>query len=61
MPGLFGRNFDGVKPRKASANKAEVQKILKAGFIYPVMLTEWVSNPIPVNKKLGAICVCTDF
>jgi hypothetical protein len=40
-----------VDPRKAPAIKAEVEKLLNAGFIYPVPLTEWVSNPIPVNKK----------
>ena len=22
---------------------------------------EWVSNPVPVNKKFGVIRVCTDF
>ena len=35
--------------------------MLKAGFIYPVPLTEWVSNPVPVTKKEGAIRVCTYF
>ena len=39
----------------------EIEKLLKAGFIYPVPLTEWVSNPIPVDKKQGTIWVCTDF
>jgi len=38
-----------VNPRKAAAIKAEVQKIFKVGFIYPVALTEWVSNPVLVN------------
>ena len=47
--------------RKAAAVKAEVEKLLKAGFIYPVALTEWVSNPVPVDKKKGTIRVCTDF
>jgi hypothetical protein len=50
-----------VNPRKAAAIKAEVEKLLKAGFIYPIHLTEWVSNPIPVDKKQGTIRVCTDF
>jgi hypothetical protein len=40
-----------VNPWKASSIKAEVEKLLKVGFIYPVQLTQWVSNPIPVNKK----------
>ena len=44
-----------INPRKAAAIKAEVEKLLKAGFIFPVPLTEWVSNPIPVDKKQGRI------
>jgi hypothetical protein len=50
-----------VNPRKAPAIKAEVEKLLNVGFIYPVPLTEWVSNPVPVNKKQGTIRVCMDF
>jgi hypothetical protein len=50
-----------VNPRKATTIKAEVEKLLKAGFIYPVQLTQWVSNPMSVNKKWGTICVCMDF
>ena len=41
--------------------KAEVEKLLKADFIYPIALMEWVSNPVPVDKKQGTIHVCTDF
>jgi hypothetical protein len=40
-----------VNPWKAAAIKAEVEKLLKVGFIYPVQLTQWVSNPVPVNTK----------
>jgi len=40
-----------VNPRKAAAIKVEVEKLLKAGFIYPIHLTQWVSNPVSVNKK----------
>ena len=43
------------------AVKAEVEKLLKASFIYPIALTEWVSNLVPINKKQGTICICTDF
>jgi hypothetical protein len=50
-----------VNPRKAATIKAEVEKLLKEGFIYPIHLTEWVSNPVPVDKKQGTIRVCTDF
>jgi hypothetical protein len=50
-----------VNPMKAAAIKTEVEKFLKAGFIYPIHLTQWVSNPMPVDKKQGTIRVCTDF
>ena len=50
-----------VHPRKAAAIKVEVEKLLNAGFIYPIPLTEWVSNPVPVDKKQGTIQVCVDY
>ena len=40
-----------VHPRKATAIKAEIKKLLKAVFIYLVPLTEWVSNIVPMNKN----------
>ena len=42
-----------VHPQKATIIKAEIEKLLKARFIYPVPLTEWVSNIVPVKKKAG--------
>ena len=50
-----------VNPRKEAAIKEEVEKLLKAGFIYPVPLTDWVSNLVPLDKKQGTIRVCIDF
>ena len=43
------------------AVKAKVEKLLKVDFIYPMALTEWVSNPVLVDKKQGTIHNCTDF
>ena len=40
-----------IHPRKVVAIKAKVEKLLKERFIYPIPLTEWVSNTIHVNKK----------
>ena len=40
-----------VHPKKAAAIKAEVEKRLHASFIYPILLSEWVSNIVPVMKK----------
>ena len=50
-----------VHPRKAAAIKAEVEKLFRAGFIYAIPLTDWVSNIVPVNKKQGTIRVCVDY
>ena len=47
-----------VHPCKAVAIKEEVEKLLNAGFIYPIPLTEWVSNIVLVDKKQGTIRVC---
>jgi hypothetical protein len=50
-----------VHPRKVVDIKLEVEKLLKASFIYPVALTEWVSNPVPIDKTGVNICVCVDY
>jgi hypothetical protein len=50
-----------VHPRKAAAIKLKVEKILKADFIYPVALTDWVSNLVLIDKKQGTIRVCVDY
>jgi hypothetical protein len=55
------KHLRAVNPWKPPAIKAEVEKILNVVFIYLVPLTEWVSNPIPVDKKEVNICVCMDF
>jgi hypothetical protein len=48
---LVRQNLRPVNSRKATTIKVEVEKLLKASFIYLIHLTQWVSNPVPVNKK----------
>jgi len=50
-----------IHPKKTVAIKAEVEILLKFGFIYPIPLTKWVSNIISVTKKQGTIRVCVDY
>jgi hypothetical protein len=50
-----------VNPRKEAVIKVEVEKMIKDSFIYPIHLTQWVSNLVSVNKKWGTICVCMNF
>ena len=58
---LMCQRLRPVHPKKATAIKAEVEKFLRVGFIYPVPLTEWVSNITPVMKKQGTIRVCVNY
>jgi hypothetical protein len=48
---LVWQKIHPVNPQKVEAIKAEVEKLLKVGFIYPIQLTQWVSNLVLVNKK----------
>ena len=48
---LVGQRFRQVHPKKVVAIKAEVEKLLHVGFIYPVPLTDWVSNIVPLMKN----------
>jgi len=49
-----------MHPRKVVAIGEKVKNLLKDGFIYPIPLTDWVSNIIPISKKKGTIRVCVD-
>lgn len=40
-----------VNPRNATTIKAEVEKLLKASFIYPISLMEWAYNQVLVTKN----------
>ena len=43
------------------ALKEEVDKLLSAGFIYPVDTAKWVSPVVVTPKKDGRWRVCVDF
>lgn len=50
-----------IHTSKHEAIKYEIDKLKQAGFIYPIEYAIWVSNLVPILKKQGTICVCTDF
>jgi hypothetical protein len=50
-----------LHPYKVASNKDEIYKLRDFGFIYPIVYTSWVSNPILVNKKQGTIHIFTTF
>ena len=41
--------------------KSELQKLLNAGFIYPILDSQWVSPLVIVPKKGGKWHVCVDY
>jgi hypothetical protein len=39
----------------------KLEKLKKAGIIYPIRHSDWLSNPLVVIKKTGDIWMCVDF
>jgi hypothetical protein len=50
-----------MNPQMQLVVKAELTRLLQAGFIEPVEITDWVSPMVLVKKKDGKIRVCNDF
>jgi hypothetical protein len=46
---------------KVVVAKAEVQRLLDAGFIREVQYPCWLTNVVIVKKKNGKWKMCTDF
>ena len=50
-----------MNPNLREIVKEELQKLLNAGFIYPISDSEWVSPLVIVPKKNGKWVVCVDY
>lgn len=49
-----------MNPRLELIVKVKLEKLLKAGLIKPVEITDWVSHMVLVKKK-GKLSVCIDY
>jgi hypothetical protein len=61
MRNLKSRSFTKCLTKKIQAAKAEVQRLLDAGFIRENTYPECLSNGVMVKKKNGKWWMCTDF
>jgi len=50
-----------MNPQLQMIVKAELEKLLQAGFIKPVEITNWISPMVLVKKKNGQLKVCIDY
>jgi hypothetical protein len=50
-----------INPTLEETIRKELKKILKAGIIFSVKYSEWVSNLVPVRKMTVQVRLCTDF
>ncbi|MCO5563547.1 hypothetical protein L7F22_017192 [Adiantum nelumboides] len=58
---LVAQKLRRVGVVQQEAPLTEVNKLLKAGFIYPVTNSEWVSLVVVISKKNGKQRVCVDY
>ncbi|BFI32702.1 hypothetical protein MPTK2_3g07970 [Marchantia polymorpha subsp. ruderalis] len=50
-----------MNPQLQLLVKSELERLLQAGFIKPVEITDWVSPMVLVKKKNGKLRVCVDY
>jgi hypothetical protein len=50
-----------INPVLETTIRKELEKLLKAGIIFLVKYSEWVSNLVPIRKTTGQIRLCIDF
>jgi len=57
----FKQKMRIMNPKLKPLVKIELEKLNKAGRIYPIRHSDWISNPLVVRKKTGEIRMCVDF
>lgn len=57
----FRQELRTYNPKVSDAIFKEIDKMLKACVIFPIHHSTWVSNIVPVRKKIREIRICVDF
>jgi hypothetical protein len=50
-----------MNPRLQLLVRTELKQLLKAGFIRPIEITDWMSPMVLVRKKNSLLRVCIDY
>jgi hypothetical protein len=50
-----------MNPKMKPMVKIELEKLKKGGIIYPIMHSNWLSNPVIIRNNIGEIYMCVDF
>jgi hypothetical protein len=50
-----------MHPNMEPLVKGELNMLLDAKIIFPVIHTRWIANVVPVRNKNGDIRLCVDF
>jgi hypothetical protein len=57
----FQQKLRKMHPSIEPQVKAELNKLLASKIIFRVRHTQWISNLVPMRKKIGDINLCIDF
>lgn len=57
----FRQKLIRINPRLLPSIEKKVNILYKAGIIVPIRFSDWISNLVPVCKKIGEIRLCIDF
>lgn len=57
----FLQKLRRINPKLLPSIEKEVNRLYKAGIIVLIKFSDWISNLVPVRKKIGEIRLCIDF
>eukprot|EP00253_Pinus_taeda_P028617 PITA_28617 len=57
----FRQKLRRLNPKLLPSIEKEINRLYKSGIIVPIKFSDWISNLVPVRKKIGEIRLCIDF
>ena len=57
----FRQKLRTLNPKLLPSIEKEINRLYKSRIIVPIHFSNWISNLVPVRKKIGGIHLCIDF